>query len=203
MSSNDLRNETLAHGAMHSLMHASTTEVGAKRTPASRTPSVLTLSLLVPLLSCGPGPTGSQQESVNRPLAASNDVEAASPPDSPASKDESAPESTRELAIHVYPDDDLQAALDRAAQEGIRSVVVHAGTYRPPEPRQALIWFNKRHNGLVVRAEGDVTLTAANEALADRQAASFPAVVNHVVYFGDGVGPTTTLSGFKITGAHH
>lgn len=112
------------------------------------------------------------------------------------------PADVAEPTVHVRPDEDLQAALDRAAEEGIRKVVVHAGTYRPPAARQALIWFNQQHNGLDVRAEGEVVLTAANEQIADRNAKSFPAVVNHVVYFGDGIGPETRLSGFKITGAN-
>ena len=69
-------------------------------------------------------------------------------------------------------------------------------------PGQAMIWFNKRHDGITLEAEGEVTLTAANPALADKSAPSFPAIVNHVVYFGDGISRKTVLSGFKITGAN-
>ena len=46
-------------------------------------------------------------------------------------------------------------------------------------------------------------LTAANPAIADKRAPSYPAVVNHVVYFGDGVSRKTVLRGFKITGANN
>ena len=106
-------------------------------------------------------------------------------------------------AIQVRAGDDIQLALERAAQEGIRLVVVHSGTYRPPEVRQALIWLNARHDGIHLKAQGDVTLTAANLDLARRQDKSYPAVVSHVIYCGDGVGPETVIEGFKITGANN
>jgi hypothetical protein len=80
-------------------------------------------------------------------------------------------------------------------------VYVHAGTYRPDRKGQALIWFNARHDGITLQAVGDVTLTAANPALTDTDVPSYPAVVNHVVYFGDGISPKTVLRGFRITGA--
>lgn len=106
--------------------------------------------------------------------------------------------------VHVYPGQEIQSALDQAANDpAIHTVVVHAGTYAPPEHRQALIWFNDRHNGLHLKADGKVTLTAENESIADRSATSFPAVVNHVVYFGDGVSSKTRMSGFSITGANN
>src|SRR5262249_50499992 len=60
---------------------------------------------------------------------------------------------------------------------------------------------NQRHDGITLEAVGEVMLTAANPAIADNQAPSFPAVVNHVVYFGDGVSTKTVLRGFRITGA--
>ena len=46
-----------------------------------------------------------------------------------------------------------------------------------------------------------MTLTAANPEVADSELPSYPAVVNHVVYFGDGVSRKTVLRGFKIDGA--
>ena len=49
----------------------------------------------------------------------------------------------------------------------------------------------------------EVVLTAANPEIADPSQASYPAVVNHVVYFGDGISRRTVLRGFKITGANH
>ena len=104
---------------------------------------------------------------------------------------------------HVRPGEDIQAMLEAAAKDPKRKrVIVHAGTYRPQRPGQAMIWFNQRHDGITLQAEGDVILTAANPDLADKSAASYPAIVNHVVYFGDGVSRKTMLRGFKITGAN-
>ena len=103
---------------------------------------------------------------------------------------------------HVYPKGQIQEALDAAARDPVnKTVYVHAGTYRPAAKGQALVWFNERHDGITLEAVGDVTLTAANPEVADAQAPSYPAVVNHVVYFGDGVSRKTVLRGFKITGA--
>jgi hypothetical protein len=66
-----------------------------------------------------------------------------------------------------------------------------------------LIWFNERHDGITLEAIGDVILTAGNPRVADAQAPSYPAVVNHVVYFGDGVSRKTVFRGFKVTGARN
>ena len=105
---------------------------------------------------------------------------------------------------HVYPNGSIQDALEAAARDPLdKTVYVHAGTYRPAAKAQALIWFNARHDGITLEAVGDVVLTAANPDVADRLAPSFPAVVNHVVYFGDGVSRKTVLRGFKITGANN
>jgi hypothetical protein len=103
---------------------------------------------------------------------------------------------------HVYPSGRIQDALEAAAKDPARKTVfVHAGTYRPPSKGQALIWFNARHDGITLEAVGDVVLTAGNPDVADANSVSFPAVVNHVVYFGDGVTRKTILRGVKITGA--
>jgi len=111
---------------------------------------------------------------------------------------------TKTRSYHVAPKGRIQDALEAAAKDPInKTVYVHAGTYRPPAKGQALIWFNARHDGITLEAVGDVTLTAANPDVADAQAPSFPAVVNHVVYFGDGVSPRTVMRGFKITGARN
>jgi len=102
----------------------------------------------------------------------------------------------------VYPKNRIQDALEAAARDPLnKTIYVHAGTYRPAARGQALLWFNARHDGITLEAVGDVTLTAANPEVADAQAPSYPAVVNHVVYFGDGVSRKTVLRGFKITGA--
>jgi hypothetical protein len=105
---------------------------------------------------------------------------------------------------HVYPSDRIQDALDAAAADPVNKIVyVHAGTYRPAAKGQALIWFNARHDGITLEAVGEVILTAANPEIADKGAPSYPAVVNHVVYFGDGVSRNTVLRGFKVTGANN
>jgi hypothetical protein len=115
---------------------------------------------------------------------------------------------------HVFPGDNIQDALQQAATNKANKVVrVHAGEYRPSSKRQALIWFNKAHDGIRLEAQGPVTLTAANPELSGSgksRAADVAtstngsvAVVNHVVYFGDGVSSNTVLDGFRITGANN
>jgi len=87
--------------------------------------------------------------------------------------------------FHVYPGDNIQDALQQAAANPTNKVVkVHAGEYRPAGKRQALIWFNRAHDGIHLEAVGPVTLTAANPQLTTPRAQGCPAVVNHVVYFG-------------------
>ncbi|MCP3916389.1 MAG: right-handed parallel beta-helix repeat-containing protein [bacterium] len=115
--------------------------------------------------------------------------------------------ATPESVWEVHPGEDIQAALEQAAdakgREGRRVVRVFPGTYAPARPGQASIWFHARHDGIELEAHGRVVLTAANAELSDPQAESHPAVVNHVVYFGDGVSSATALRGFEITGANH
>jgi parallel beta helix pectate lyase-like protein len=107
-------------------------------------------------------------------------------------------------SYHVYPQGRIQDALEAAAKDPVnKTVYVHAGTYRPAGRGQALIWFNARHDGITLEAVGDVTLTAANPEIADPRSPSSPAVVNHVVYFGDGISSKTRLRGFRITGANN
>jgi hypothetical protein len=107
-------------------------------------------------------------------------------------------------AYRVHPGGSIQAALDAAAKDPANKIVyVHAGTYRPAAHGQALIWFNRRHDAITLEAVGEVVLTAANPAIADKNAPSFPAVVTHVVFFGDGISTKTVLRGFHITGANN
>ncbi len=104
----------------------------------------------------------------------------------------------------VYPGDDIQAVLDIAAKNPTRKHVrVHAGIYRPTRHHQAFIALTEEHDGIVLEAVGDVTLTAANPQVANEQDEGYPAIVNHVVYFGDGISSKTILRGFKITGANN
>jgi hypothetical protein len=105
---------------------------------------------------------------------------------------------------HVHPGDRIQDALEAAAKDPVdKTVYVHAGTYRPSAKGQALVWFNARHDGITLEAVGDVVLTAANPDIADAEAPSHPAVVNHVVYFGHGISRKTVIRGFRITGANN
>ena len=109
----------------------------------------------------------------------------------------------KEDGYHVFPGDKIQEALDRAGtNKTLKVVKVHAGEYRPDTRRQAMIWFNKKHEGIHLEAEGAVTLSAVNVQLAKTNEVGFPAVVNHVVYFGDGISSNTTIRGFRITGAN-
>lgn len=104
---------------------------------------------------------------------------------------------------HVYPGDNIQDALQLAANNPTNKIVkVHEGEYRPASKRQALIWFNRAHEGIRLEAVGKVTLTAANAQLTNPRAPGCPAVVNHVVYFGDGISSNTVFQGFRITGAN-
>lgn len=106
-------------------------------------------------------------------------------------------------AYHVRPGESIQAAIEAAAtDESVSVVKVHEGTYRPSKLGQAFIWFNKKHDGLTLEAVGEVTLTAANEDISVITSASHPAIVNHVIYIGDGVTAATKISGFRITGAN-
>src|SRR5229473_568710 len=118
------------------------------------------------------------------------------------------PEASRDgdsktSVLDVYPGDDIQDALEKASGYAAKPVIrVHAGTYRPNAPGQALIFLNARHDGITLQAVGDVVLTAANPDRADAKAPSYPAIVNHVVYFGDQLSSKTVFCGFKITGAN-
>lgn len=107
------------------------------------------------------------------------------------------------IVLHVFAGQEIQSGLDVAARlDAVRVVRVHEGVYKPSRSGQAFIRFNARHSGLTLEAEGDVTLTAGNADVANAVAKSFPAIVNHIVYFGDGVSAETTLRGFRLTGAN-
>ena len=106
-------------------------------------------------------------------------------------------------AYHVRPGEDIQAAIEAAAADSKNKVVkVHEGTYFPTRPGQAFIWLNREHDGVQLKAVGKVVLTAANEKVALVTSRSYPAIVNHVVYFGHGITSKTTIDGFEITGAN-
>ena len=130
-------------------------------------------------------------------VGAPSEIEAALP----RAQTTAAPEESGD--IHVHPGEEIQAAIEVAAKDPQRKrIIVHAGIYRPQHPAQAMIWFNERHEGITLEAEGEVILTAANPTVAEESDESYPAIVNHVVYFGDGISRRTVLRGFKITGAN-
>jgi hypothetical protein len=105
--------------------------------------------------------------------------------------------------FHVWPGEEIQDALQSAARSKTNKTVwVHEGIYRPSAPRQALIWLNRVHNGIRLEAVGTVTLTAANPAMSKPGEPGYPAIVNHVVYFGHGITSNTVLRGFRLTGAN-
>jgi len=110
----------------------------------------------------------------------------------------------KEDGYHVFPGENIQDALRLAARNRTNKIIkVHAGEYRPDSKRQALIWFNKAHDGIRIEAVGKVTLSAANPGITTPDTPGFPAVVNHVVYFGDGVSSNTVFKGFRLTGANN
>jgi hypothetical protein len=107
-------------------------------------------------------------------------------------------------AYHAFPSDNLQAVLNLAAtNKTARTIKVHAGTYLPRSPGQALIFLNRRHDGIHLLGMDRPVLTAANPALTSSSSAGYPAVVNHVIYFGDGVSSNTVVENFRLTGANH
>lgn len=109
----------------------------------------------------------------------------------------------RDDGYHVHPGDEIQDAVERAAtNSAIKMVRVHPGEYRPQHQRQAMIWLHRAHDGVKLIAQGEVTLSAINTNLISPGEKGFPAVVNHVVYFGDGITSNTLLEGFRISGAN-
>src|SRR5438094_10529569 len=84
--------------------------------------------------------------------------------------------SLKEDGYHVFPGDNIQEALQEAARNRTNKIVkVHAGEYRPNSKRQALIWFNRMHEGIRLEAAGKVTLTAANPDITSPQSPAFQA----------------------------
>ena len=105
---------------------------------------------------------------------------------------------------HVHPGGSIQDALEAAARDPVnKTIAVHAGTYRPAAKGQALIWFNARHDGITLEAVGDVTLTAANPDIADRQAPQLSRGRQPRRLFRRRRLRKTVLRGFRITGANN
>lgn len=100
----------------------------------------------------------------------------------------------------VAPGESIQAALDQAARAPRdKRVLVQAGTYHPQTPGFAFLSLTSRHQGVQLIAQGEVTLSARPVAADTGES---KAIVNHVIYCGDGLGPETLIEGFTITGAN-
>ncbi|HVV72116.1 MAG TPA: right-handed parallel beta-helix repeat-containing protein, partial [Verrucomicrobiae bacterium] len=107
-------------------------------------------------------------------------------------------------AYRIGPADSIQEAVDAAATNAtIKTVEFKEGIYLPQRPGPALVYLNRRHDGLHLKALGRVTLTAANSQLASPSNPASPAIVNHILYLGDGLSSNTIIEGFRLTGANH
>lgn len=105
---------------------------------------------------------------------------------------------------HVHPGDNLQEIADLAAANPTnKNLFLHPGTYRPQSPRQALLALNRAHDGIHLSGIGRPTLTAANPELAIPGSPSTPAIVNHILYLGDGLSTNTVIEHLQLTGANH
>ncbi|MCA9061970.1 MAG: right-handed parallel beta-helix repeat-containing protein [Planctomycetaceae bacterium] len=100
--------------------------------------------------------------------------------------------------FHVYPGDDIQRALDKAAAAtGNRTVIVHEGTYGPRLRGFAFLSLTAPHDGVQLIADGDVTLSARPML---KSGPGEAAIVNHILYCGDGLTNRTLIQGFRLTG---
>jgi hypothetical protein len=107
-------------------------------------------------------------------------------------------------AYQVFPNDDIQEAINSAATNtSVKRVEVHEGTYLPKHPGQALVYLNRKHDGVQLTGVGNVVLSAANPAVGNATNAGYPAIVNHVLYLGDGLSSNTVVEHFRLTGANH
>jgi hypothetical protein len=107
-------------------------------------------------------------------------------------------------AYQVFSSDDIQEAVNAAVTNtSVKTVEVHEGTYLPRHPGQALVYLNRKHDGVHLRGVGKVVLSAANPAVAKTTSAANPAIVNHVLYLGDGLSSNTVVEHFQLTGANH
>lgn len=110
----------------------------------------------------------------------------------------------RDGAYQVYPGDDLQEAVDLAgANPECKVVRVHDGVYAPSHPGQALVSLNRAHDGVHLEGVGRPVLAATNLTLATPGRRSGAAVVNHVLYLGDGLSSNTVIAHLRLTGANH
>lgn len=173
----------------------------ARHRPSTRALPAAALVLVAVLSGCGDR-TGPAAPPAAPSVSPSVPEPSAPPPPASPSPAPARPVAS-DGAFHVHPGEEIQPALEAAAATaGPKRVVVHAGTYAPRRPGQAMVWFNQRHDGITLEARGEVILTAVNPAVADPAARGHPAIVNHVVYFGDGVTGRTVLRGVTITGAN-
>jgi hypothetical protein len=143
--------------------------------------------------------TGCQKDSAPDPAS----VSGTTAQDTSTDRKQKKPVPDENGLYHIHPGDDLQRILDAAASDAKhKDMVIHAGTYRPAYSSQAMIRFHARHDGIVLKADGEVILTAENRDLSIPGTPGYPAIVNHVIYIGHGVTSRTKLVGLQITGAN-
>jgi hypothetical protein len=100
--------------------------------------------------------------------------------------------------FHVYPGEDIQQAIDQAAAAiEDRRVIIHEGLYGPRVRGFSFISLTAPHEGIQVVADGNVTLTA--RPIIDGESGP-SAIVNHVLYCGDGLSNKTRIVGLRLTG---
>lgn len=102
--------------------------------------------------------------------------------------------------FHVYPGDEIQAALDLAANtDDKKEVIVHEGSYHPVTPGFSFLSLTAKHDGIVLRADGNVTLSAKPVTSTSQSLPS--AIVSHVIYCGEGISEKTIIEGFQVSDA--
>ncbi len=164
-----------------------------------KSPALLFMLTVLFMLASVFALTGCQKDSAPDPASVSSKTSQNTSTDRKQKK----PVPDENGLYHIHPGDDLQRILDAAASDAKhKDVVIHAGTYRPAYSSQAMIRFHARHDGIVLRADGEVTLTAENRDLSIPGTPGYPAIVNHVIYIGHGVTSRTKLVGLQVTGAN-
>ncbi|MEQ9411119.1 MAG: hypothetical protein RIK87_25630 [Fuerstiella sp.] len=98
--------------------------------------------------------------------------------------------------IHVRPGQDLQQALDRAADaRQYRVLILEPGIYQTDQPQFCLLALTSRHSGVTIEGRPGAVLSARSEADPEQ------AAVSHVIYCGDGLTSDTLIKGITISGA--
>lgn len=98
--------------------------------------------------------------------------------------------------VVVAPGEDLQAALDRAANATVdRRLILLPGVHQSARTRFSLLALTKKHDGVVVEGETGAVLSAGSPNNPNRT------TVSHVVYCGHGLTSETKLRNLTIRDA--